>query len=52
MIFYLVKDIDEWNILKPKNIIKMKRKMSKIEEENVHHFVYAISNKDFISQEN
>ena len=42
MIFLLVKDIDEWNILSLKNNIKVKKKMSNNEDENFQLFNYAI----------
>jgi len=42
MIFSLVKYIDEWNILSLKNNIIVKKKRTKIEDENVQLFIYAI----------
>ena len=42
MILFLVKDIDEWNILSLKNIIIVKKKKPKIEDENFQPFIYAI----------
>ena len=35
MIFFSVKDIDEWNILSLKNSIIVKKKRPKIEDENL-----------------
>ena len=42
MIFFLVIDIHEWNILNLKNNIIVKKKRSKIEDENFQLFIYAI----------
>ena len=42
MIFFLVKDINEWNILSLNNNIIVKKKKLKIEDENFQLFIYAI----------
>ena len=42
LISFLVKDIDEWNILSLKNNIIVKKKRPKIEDENFQLFIYAI----------
>ena len=51
MIFFLVKDIDEWNILSLKSNIIVKKKRSKIEDENFNFLSTLFGNKDFISKE-
>ena len=38
MIFFFVKDIDEWNILSLKNNIIVKKKRPKVEDENFERF--------------
>ena len=52
LIFFLIKDIDEWNILSLKNNIIVKKKRSKIEDEIYNFFSRLFGIKDFISQEN
>ena len=42
MIFFLVKDINEWNIFSLKNNIRVKKKKPKIEDENFQLFIQAI----------
>ena len=39
MIFFLVKDINEWNIFSLKNNIRVKKKKPKIEDENFQLFI-------------
>ena len=45
--FFLVKDIDEWNILSLKNDIEVKKKRPK----NFNFLSTLFGNKDFIPQE-
>ena len=51
MIFFLVKDIHEWNILSLKNNIIVKKKRSKIEDKIFNFLSTLFGNKDFISRE-
>ena len=51
MLFLLVKDIDEWNILSLKKNIIVKKKRSKTEDKNLQLFIYAIWWQGFISRE-
>ena len=51
MIFFLVKDIDEWNILSLKNNIIVKKKRSKFEIKICNFLSMLSGSKEFISQE-
>ena len=44
---FLLKDTDKLNILSLKNIITVKKKRSKIEDENFQLFIYAIWKQGF-----
>ena len=46
-----MKDIDEWNILKLKNNIVVKKKRPKMEVKIVNFLLTLFGNKEFISQE-
>ena len=40
--FFLVKDIDKWNILSLKKQYYNEKKRSKVEDENFQFFIYAM----------
>ena len=48
MFFFLVKDIDEWNILSLKNNIIVKKKSQKLKMKILNFLSTLSGNKDFI----